>query len=138
MRHGRLVLEIDCAPGEPRPDVYAREVFNTIGKEYAEPNSKFFGNWTWFIDIEKEPWEKAKDTVGAYLKKLYNAGKIRYASWEFQDRTEDDIADEKKFEEDLMKRLDNGEEVKLETKIDGIDMILKKENGQVKTTFKER
>ena len=72
-------LIIDCDPFLPRPDLYARYVYEHIlEREYQEPISKFFGAWTWpHIDVS----ETERRCVGEYLKRIYAEGKIRYAEW---------------------------------------------------------
>jgi len=72
-------IEIDCAPEAPRPDTYFQTICETIlHKEYWEPISKWFGNWTWEVTYESKDQQ---DKVEQYIRKLYNDGCIRYGSW---------------------------------------------------------
>lgn len=80
MKTIQTIIEIDCEPFAPRPDVYFKHIWEEILKrEDPIPNtvSRLFGNWTWDIAFTED--EQAK--VGEYIKALYRAGKIRYGSW---------------------------------------------------------
>lgn len=74
-------IEIDCEPFVPRPDVYFKHIWISIlGREESSmPNaiSKFFGCWTWEVEISEEQQSRIAD----YIKHIYNQGKIRYGSW---------------------------------------------------------
>lgn len=75
-------IEIDCAPGNPRPDAYITEVIAGTGLPEREPVSKFFGNWCWdYSDIDPVKWGKIQPILQARLTALYNNKFIRYASW---------------------------------------------------------
>lgn len=41
-------FEIDCAPGALRPNIYAKSIFEHIGVDEFEAQSKLFGAWQWF------------------------------------------------------------------------------------------
>lgn len=76
----QTTVEIDCAPGEPRPDLYFEHIWKNILKrseEVPQPVSKFFGNWTWEVRYTKDEQSK----VAEYIKDLYHCGCIRYGSW---------------------------------------------------------
>lgn len=78
-----ITIEIDCAPGGPRPDVYLERVFEGTGIPTVDKSSAFFGNWTFEIgDVKEEVWEQSKTNIAERLKSLYNNGAIRYASWD--------------------------------------------------------
>ena len=83
-KDGKVVinLNIDCAPGSPRPDGYAKVVFEYLGIEYTEPISKFFGNWIWHIPVDEVKYDKELPWISDYLKRLYSRGSIRYAGWD--------------------------------------------------------
>lgn len=75
-------IELDCAPGSPRPDAYIGKVLEGTGIEVREPVSKLFGNWTWkFDDVSDEKWLLHNDTFAERIKELHSRGCIRYGSW---------------------------------------------------------
>lgn len=78
-------IEIDCAPGMPRPDEHLPGILKDTCLEaysHKEPISKFFGNWMWdFSEINPECWESCKPLIKERIIKLYNNGWIRYGSW---------------------------------------------------------
>jgi hypothetical protein len=77
-------IEIDCAPGTPRPDtVLPLALSNTEMKvEDFEKTSTFFGNWTYVPLLEKEElYANSQNTIAENLKQAYAKGKCRYCSW---------------------------------------------------------
>ena len=75
-------IELDCAPGTPRPDALLPQVLAGTGLELDEPVSTFFGNWTWAVPADQEEkYLAAKPVLAERIKALYNAGAIRYGSW---------------------------------------------------------
>jgi len=77
-----MYIEIDCAPGTPRPDGYFKVICEKLGIEYFAPASTFFGNWTWEIpELNEEQREIYDSFVPDYIKGLHSSGKIRYGSW---------------------------------------------------------
>ena len=75
-------IELDCAPGTPRPDTYIGGVIAGTGLEVREPASTFFGNWEWnYSDVDADTWEKIRPTLETRVKELYYEGCIRYGSW---------------------------------------------------------
>jgi len=40
-------IELDCAPGFPRPGDLIGGVISGLGLEARDPASMFFGNWAW-------------------------------------------------------------------------------------------
>lgn len=75
-------IDLDCAPGSPRPGDLIAGVIEGTGLPAREPVSKFFGNWTWnYNDQSEELWLKARVILKKRITKLYNSGVIRYGSW---------------------------------------------------------
>lgn len=77
-------IEIDCAPGTPRPDtVLPLALANTEMKvEDFERTSTFFGNWTYVPLLEKEElYKKSQNTIKQNLNKAYDEKRCRYCSW---------------------------------------------------------
>lgn len=75
-------IELDCAPGYPRPGDLIEDVIKDTGLPTREPQSKMFGNWEWnYQDIAEEEWKKIKPILADRIKKLYEQGRIRYGSW---------------------------------------------------------
>jgi hypothetical protein len=75
-------IELDCAPGSPRPGDLIAGVIEGTGLELKEPVSQLFGNWTWdYSDIPAETWATVRVTLKARVTALYNRGLIRYGSW---------------------------------------------------------
>ena len=93
-----LEIEIDCAPGLTRPNVYfecimnqaeSNSVLSNFAKEYIKNNPEFkpeftsFGNWGWTINL-KEHKEIGSTLEQLFITKLtsyYDQGFIRYGSW---------------------------------------------------------
>lgn len=74
-------IDLDCAPGTPRPDTYISGVLEDTGLQAREP-SKFFGNWTWAFDLPREEWEeRIQPIIRPRIEALYTEGLIRYGSW---------------------------------------------------------
>lgn len=75
-------IELDCAPGYPRPGDLIADVIKDLGLPERDPVSKFFGNWKWsYQDIPAEKWLQIQPTLKERVTKLYNSGVIRYGSW---------------------------------------------------------
>lgn len=75
-------IELDCAPGYPRPGDLIDGVIKDTGLSAREPVSKFFGQWTWdYSDVPQEEWKRIQPTLKTRVTKLYNDGLIRYGSW---------------------------------------------------------
>lgn len=76
------IIHIDCAPGDPRPDVYLKIVLKDTGIDPVPPKSTFFGDWAFdFSHVDRDLWKKCVPIFKERLTKLYNSGAIRYASW---------------------------------------------------------
>jgi len=77
-------IELDCAPGMPRPDSYIDRVVEGTKLEglVKPPVSKFFGNWVWdFSEVSDEDWSEAQAVTSERIKRLFSYGRIRYGSW---------------------------------------------------------
>lgn len=73
-------IGIDCAPGMPRPNVYADHISKNIfnGARYTI-TSKCFGHWEFRFEEGFYPTERQRNDSWAYLTSLYKVGLIRYA-----------------------------------------------------------
>lgn len=75
-------IELDCAPGCPRPDAYIGAVIEGTGLPKRKDSSRFFGNWTWdYSDVPEATWQAAKPILKERIEALYHRGAIRYGSW---------------------------------------------------------
>lgn len=79
-------IELDCAPGFPRPSAYIMSVVKGTCLETItdpeNPTSKFFGNWMWtYPNISNETWKEMEGLLKFRIVRLYQKGKIRYGSW---------------------------------------------------------
>jgi hypothetical protein len=82
-------IELDCAPGSPRPgDLIGQVVKGTIleGLPEADPEAtimRLFGNWKWaFPSIPDEKWVyEVQPVIKERIAELYHSGVIRYGSW---------------------------------------------------------
>ena len=75
-------IELDCAPGSPRPGDLIGSVIKDTGLEERDTVGRFFGNWTWdYSDVPKDEWKKLQPTLKERVTALYNRGTIRYGSW---------------------------------------------------------
>jgi hypothetical protein len=75
-------IEIDCAPGTPRPDTYIAGVIKDTGLQAKEPCSKQFGNWVWdYSEVPAEKWAEIRPILKTRVEALYHSGAIRYGSW---------------------------------------------------------
>lgn len=79
-----FTIELDCAPGYPRPDDLLPGVLKDTGVT-IDPQAtsvRFFGNWEWIVPTsQEEAYAKARDTIKARITALYHSGTIRYGSW---------------------------------------------------------
>jgi hypothetical protein len=81
-RHGEQTIEIDCAPGFPRPDTYIAGVLEGTGLPVKEPSNKAFGCWTWdYSEVPCDTWDEVQLLTKPRIKKLYETGRIRFGSW---------------------------------------------------------
>ncbi len=75
-------IELDCAPGTPRPGDLITGVITNLDLPVQEAVTKLFGNWVWdYSDIDSGHWAKIQPTLKKRITKLYNTGVIRYGSW---------------------------------------------------------
>lgn len=81
-------IELDCAPGWPRPgDLIGALVAGTIleGLPESHPDAttgRSFGCWIWeYPNVSADEWEKAQAIIEPRIRALYAAGTIRYGSW---------------------------------------------------------
>ena len=75
-------IELDCAPGAPRPGDLIGGVIEGTGLEARKDVSRFFGNWIWdYSDVPAEVWKKVQPVLKERITALYNRGAIRYGSW---------------------------------------------------------
>lgn len=75
-------IELDCAPGTPRPGDLIAGVIKGTGLPRRETVSRLFGSWEWnYSDIPKAKWLKVQPILEERIKTLYHAGVIRYGSW---------------------------------------------------------
>ena len=78
------IIELDCAPGLPRPsDLIEGVIAGTILKKHlTDPVCQFFGNWTYaFENVSDEDWREAQKKTKPRIEALYLEGRIRYGSW---------------------------------------------------------
>ncbi len=75
-------IELDCAPGAPRPDTLLPGVIDGIlSIEDFHNTSRSFGNWVFQLNpIKNEIYNANKETIASRVKSLY-PGSIRYGSW---------------------------------------------------------
>jgi hypothetical protein len=79
-------IELDCAPGSPRPDDLIKGVLKdtplNLEEHFEEEVPKSFGNWTFIVKKEfTEMYLEHRATFKERITDLYNNGQVRYASW---------------------------------------------------------
>lgn len=75
-------IELDCAPGSPRPGDLIEGVIKDTGLESKAPSSALFGNWTWsYPEVSDERWAEIQKITKPRIVALYHGGTIRYGSW---------------------------------------------------------
>jgi hypothetical protein len=75
-------IELDCAPGAPRPGDLIGSVIEGTGLEPRDTVGRFFGNWTWdYSDVPADTWKKIQPILKERITALYHRGAIRYGSW---------------------------------------------------------
>lgn len=79
-----FTIELDCAPGAPRPDTLLPSVLAGTGltpEDFTNP-SRLFGNWTFALKEGKEQtYKEVRDIIKEKVCQLYHSGAIRYGSW---------------------------------------------------------
>lgn len=78
-------IELDCAPGFPRPsDLIVSVVAGTALEGVVlptNPNSMVMGNWMWEFELTDEEYAFAKPIIKARIVRLHEKELIRYGSW---------------------------------------------------------
>lgn len=75
-------IELDCAPGWPRPGDLIDGVIEGTGLPKQEPDSKLFGAWAWYYNVPRDKWAaEIVPVIKPRIEKLYHDGLIRYGSW---------------------------------------------------------
>lgn len=75
-------IELDCAPGDPRPGDLIAGVIADTDLILKDPVSKFFGCWKWdYSEVDHLHWELIKPILKERITALYNDNIIRYGSW---------------------------------------------------------
>lgn len=75
-------IELDCAPGTPRPDTYIKDVLADTGLPIRDTISRWFGNWKWdYSDIPADQWNAVQPLLKERIIALHRKGCIRYGSW---------------------------------------------------------
>lgn len=86
-RYKRFSIELDCAPGTPRPADLIQGVLAGTGLETKDFDTAnpFFGHQTWVLRAEAgkdETFQAVKEKViRKRVESLYFRGVIRYGSW---------------------------------------------------------
>lgn len=76
------IIELDCAPFQPRPDVYMTQVIRDTGLPTRDPCATRFGRWTWdYSDFPPDQWTQALPTIKERITGLYDQQCIRYGAW---------------------------------------------------------
>lgn len=76
------IIELDCAPGFPRPNTVLEDVLKNTGIPVKQPVSTVFGNWTWdYSDVPAEVWKEKQPIIKERITEAYGRGRIRYGSW---------------------------------------------------------
>lgn len=88
MKTRTIHIEIDCAPGTPRPNSYLGPALRMIDYNYGDTlpkyNNSFFGNWTWDLTDEvPEDYSPNEHTnaLREYFVDLDEKGLTRYSTW---------------------------------------------------------
>jgi len=75
-------IQLDCAPGLPRPGDLIEGVIKDTGLPKRETVLRFFGEWTWdYNDIPEDEWKKIQPILKERIIELHKLGVIRYGSW---------------------------------------------------------
>jgi len=79
-------IELDCAPGAPRPGDLIEGVLKdtplNLEEHFEEDIPKSFGNWTFIVKEEfTDLYLEHKSLFKERITNLYNSGQVRYASW---------------------------------------------------------
>lgn len=76
-------IDLDCAPGSPRPGDLLPNVLKglKIRKNPEDTTVRLFGNWEWTFNTTEEKYKEVKPIIKERITALYNQGLIRYGSW---------------------------------------------------------
>lgn len=75
-------IELDCAPGNPRPGDLIDAVLQDTGLTAGEAVYRLFGNWVWAFDVPRDEWvNRIQPIIRPRIKALHDNGVIRYGSW---------------------------------------------------------
>ena len=80
----KFTIEIDCAPGNPRPGDLLPQILEGTGITIDPEKTfmRFFGWWGWDVPQEQsEQYLKVRNTIKERITALYNRGTIRAGSW---------------------------------------------------------
>ena len=85
-RYTHYSIELDCPPGNPRPNDLIEGVLRDTGLavEDFDTGNPFFGHQTWMLkDSVKKDYlfKQAKPVLKRRIEKLYHDGRIRYGTW---------------------------------------------------------
>lgn len=85
-RMNQFSIELDCAPGSPRPDDLIGGVLKGTRLKLSDfsTGNPFFGNQMWVLKEtagKDELFAKAKPVLKERVEALYHSGAIRYGSW---------------------------------------------------------
>jgi len=86
-RYRLVSIELDCAPGNPRPDDLISGVLEGTGLtvDMFDTASPFFGHQTWILREHSEArdavFSAQKPVFKERIAALYKQGLIRYGSW---------------------------------------------------------
>ena len=71
----RQEIELDCPPGDPRPNDLIEEVIKDTGLPSRESSGILSGHALWdYSDIAPEIWQKATPTIIQRIRELYRRG----------------------------------------------------------------
>jgi|SRR5712664_666053 len=86
-RYHNFSIEMDCPPGNPRPGDLIEGVLDGTGLHVSDfsTGNPFFGHQTWILK-EGSPerdiaFTASKPIFKERIKKLHDAGYIRYGTW---------------------------------------------------------
>lgn len=85
-RFNEFSIELDCAPGNPRPDDLFAGVLKDTGFDVVDFDTPapFFGHQIWILKEsanKDDMFAKAKPVFKERVTALYNSGLIRYGTW---------------------------------------------------------
>lgn len=81
---GHYTIELDCPPGQLRPDALLPGILEGTGLSVDDfkNTSRSFGNWEYRIYKDKDAdYLAAQKKIKIRIENLYHQGRIRYGSW---------------------------------------------------------